>query len=318
MAKAKEACALCGAKISVVSFCPRCGQPTRHMSASERVMWELGQWEASRGPAVQPARSTAAVPAQPAARAAEAPAPRRRRREQPAQVVSVRTQDGAVMHKLRRSESAGSAVATALAQAEPAAAEPAAAAPAPHLTAVPAPAEPRAPRRRRPAEEPQRADPSPKSEPTLELQPGEAVLGELKGWSRLRRSTLIVTNFRVALLKYPRQLTWIPLEHVEAVTVRLRGKALRFESTIEMLNIESRNRENIAEIRELAERFIAAAKRPGARYDATLVQEWCDRSSEMWDSHTGRVRLWIRRHPIAALGLAGTMVALAKIFGPSH
>jgi hypothetical protein len=55
----------------------------------------------------------------------------------------------------------------------------------------------------------------------------------------------------------------------------------------------------MSKIAALLQAEIREARAPGARrHDATIIQEWCDRSQETWDDSFGRIRLWIRRHPV--------------------
>jgi hypothetical protein len=297
-------------------------------------MWELGQWQASRGngvaaPVAAPAVAPAAVApaavappavapptfAQPAPVMAHAPAAppvaAPPRPAAPVEVATTGTERGAVVHKLKRRGGRATAPAPAArAEAAPAVRAEAATAPAPakprKQPRVKAEKQPKAAKLPKAAKaEPQR--------PVLDLQPGEAILGELKGRSHLRRTTLYVTNFRVAQARFGNRVAWIPHEHID--DVRARGKSIDLHSSIETISIRA-SRDDVAGILELIERYMASARRPGARFDPTLVQEWCDRSGDMWDSHTGRIRLWVRRHPVVTLSTLGAILGTAKLIGP--
>jgi hypothetical protein len=156
----------------------------------------------------------------------------------------------------------------------------------------------------------------------LDLREGERVSLSIEGWSRFRRATLIVTNYRVALItRLPPQVRWIPLEEVEDVHHRWRGAhSLVVTSPIEVLTLQKAKREMLGSFEQLLESEVAEARRPGAteRHHADITQEWCDRSTEIWDSQSGRFRLWIRLHPAAAFAsivvFAVAMYFVASIF----
>jgi hypothetical protein len=146
----------------------------------------------------------------------------------------------------------------------------------------------------------------------LELRNGERVSLSIEGWSRFRRATLVVTNYRVALItRMPPQVRWIPLEEVSDVHHRWFGThSLRIVSTIEVMTLQKSKRQMLASFEELLESEVAEARRPGAteRHHGDITQEWAERSTEIWDSHFRRLRLWIRRHPVVTVG---TLVACA-------
>jgi hypothetical protein len=140
----------------------------------------------------------------------------------------------------------------------------------------------------------------------LDLRDGERVSLSIEGWSRFRRATMVVTNYRVALItQIPPQVRWIPLEEVSGVHHRWRGsQSLVVTSTIEILTLQKSKKQMLASFEQLLESEVAEARRPGAtqRHHGDITQEWAERSTEIWDSHLRRLRLWIRRHPVITLG----------------
>jgi hypothetical protein len=149
----------------------------------------------------------------------------------------------------------------------------------------------------------------------LDLRSGERVGLSIEGWSRFRRATLVVTNYRVALVtRMSRQVRWIPLEEVAGVHRRWRGAhSLVVVSPIEVLTLQKAKREMLASFEELLSSEVSEARRPGAveRHHGDITQEWAERSTEIWDSQIKRLRLWIRRHPAVTLGTLTVCVAAA-------
>lgn len=150
----------------------------------------------------------------------------------------------------------------------------------------------------------------------LDLRDGERVSLSIEGWSRFRRATLVVTNYRVALItRMPPQVRWIPLEEVSDVHHRWFGAhSLRIVSPIEVMTLQKSKRQMLASFEELLESEVAEARRPGAteRHHGDITQEWAERSTEIWDSHLKRLRLWIRRHP--AVTVVTLMVCVVGAF----
>lgn len=141
---------------------------------------------------------------------------------------------------------------------------------------------------------------------TLDLREGERVSLSIVGWSRFRRATLVVTNFRVALItQIPPQVRWIPLEEVDDVHHGWRGAhSLRITSSIEIMTLQKRKRQMLESFEQLLSSEVAEARRPGSteHHHGDITQEWAERSTEIWDSRFHRLRLWIRRHPAVTLG----------------
>jgi hypothetical protein len=374
---AKEVCALCGAKIPVQSFCPRCGQPTKHISAQERILWELSQWQGSRGAGlVQPEEILRARPLPPSEIPVVAPtavltpppeplAPRSEPVD-PARIVAVEGQDGGVVRKLRRGKNVRRTHDDAVPEtheigpepAEPAAFAPPRPSPAqvptersrhpvapaasvdvesgaaalsvevlaePELPArtlhvVPPPSEPvRAlqPASRpapAPAPAPARTEPEP-DRSGLELRPGEVEIAALRGWSGLRPARIVLTNHRVALIRPFGKAKWIPLDHVESTRKMRVGVArLLVDSTIEVITFYAFGMAALTDFQARTNVGAALARRRGAVHDAEIMQEWVGRTSELWDSHTGRLRVWLRKHPILAVSLITAVTALIQVY----
>lgn len=136
---------------------------------------------------------------------------------------------------------------------------------------------------------------------SLDLKKGENVILSIEGWSRFRRATLVMTNYRVALItRVPPQVRWIPLEEVSGVSHRWRGAhSLLITGSIEVLTLQKRKREMLSSFEQFLHPTVTEALRPGntQHHHADITQEWCDRATEIWDSRSRRVRLWIRRRP---------------------
>ena len=161
---------------------------------------------------------------------------------------------------------------------------------------------------------------------SLDLKDGERVSLSIEGWSRFRRATLVVTNYRVALItRVPPQVRWIPLEEVATVTRKWHGAhSIVVGAPTEVLTLQKSKRDMLASFQELLESEVREARRVGSqRHHADITQEWCDRATQIWDSRFHRVRLWIRRHPAATivglivLGVGGFTLSsvLTKAFG---
>ncbi len=148
----------------------------------------------------------------------------------------------------------------------------------------------------------------------LDLRSGERVSLSISGWSRFRRATLVVTNYRVALItRMIGQVRWIPLEEVEGVHHRWFGAhSLVVTSPIEVLTLQKAKHQALGSFEQILESEVAEARKPGAteRHHGDITQEWCDRATEIWDSGFGRARLWVRRHPGIMFGTLA-LVAVA-------
>jgi hypothetical protein len=162
---------------------------------------------------------------------------------------------------------------------------------------------------------------------SLDLKDGERVSLSIEGWSRFRRATLVVTNYRVALItRLPPQVRWIPLEEVSAVTRRWQGAwSVVVAAPTEVLTLQKSKGQMLASFQELLNSEVKEARSGGSqRHNADVTQEWCDRATTMWDSRFNRVRLWGRRHPIVTLilflgcvaGAFSLTTALTSVFSP--
>jgi len=136
----------------------------------------------------------------------------------------------------------------------------------------------------------------------LELRSGETITLAVDGRSGPRRASLLVTRYRVAVVTRSRRMRtrWIPLEDVSDLATAWRGApTIHADATVEHLTFSSRSKTKMAEAATVLEREVRIARSPGAqRHDASVTQEWCDRSAQTWDDSFGRIRLWIRRHPV--------------------
>lgn len=418
MARNRLVCTSCDAKIPIKSFCPKCGTPTPHASAQERIVWEMGQWETSRpaaappstAPVAPPARTAAAAFAARAAIRPQAPAARPAHGEEtrvrpPAPhtaqriIVNPRGAGGnnpaaprpnvvalaaALREASRDSEEAETttiapthgperngnrhAVATATAPAivEPArfprpiqthslvneepearsrddrmtstaATAPSFAKPVSKPLSVVPPVEiaekaPKAKRARKAEKDPKPAR-APKEKlsrkerrlrgqtSALDMREGETLTRSLDGRSRLRRATLLLTNYRVAVVSRSRRrriVRWIPLEEVSQIDTAWRGApTVMIEASIESLSFNNRSGAMLAETVEALEKEVREAHGSGARrHHPEITQEWCDRTGEVWDSNAGRLRLWIRRHPVFTLTWLASIVPIAYFAAP--
>jgi len=151
----------------------------------------------------------------------------------------------------------------------------------------------------------------------------------IEGWSRFRRATLVVTNYRVALItRVPPQVRWIPLEEVATVSRRWHGAySIVVTAPTEVVTLQKAKRQIIASFQELLESEVKEARRGGIqRHHPDITQEWCERATQVWDSRFQRIRLWIRRRPaVTVIGLVMIAAAsflltsvLTSFFSPVH
>jgi hypothetical protein len=162
---------------------------------------------------------------------------------------------------------------------------------------------------------------------SLDLKDGERVSLSIEGWSRFRRATLVVTNYRVALItRLPPQVRWIPLEEVSLVTRRWQGAwSVLVAAPTEVLTLQKSKGQMLASFKELLDSEVREARSGGSqRHNADITQEWCDSATTIWDSRFNRIRLWGRRHPIVTLilflacvsGAFALTTALTSVFSP--
>lgn len=139
---------------------------------------------------------------------------------------------------------------------------------------------------------------------SLDLKDGERVSLSIEGWSRFRRATLVVTNYRVALIiRLSPTVRWIPLEEVSTVTRRWHGAwSVVVAAPTEVLTLQKAKGQMLGSFQQLLESEVREARTAGNhRHHADITQEWCDRATTIWDSRFNRLRLWGRRHPIVTL-----------------
>jgi hypothetical protein len=147
----------------------------------------------------------------------------------------------------------------------------------------------------------------------LGLVADEEVTLSVDGDSRFRRSTLLITSFRVAVVPHGRRrgrVRWIPLEEITDIKVK-RSKII-IHAPVEVLRFTAHLKRLIQGPAEVLRGEVRVARR-GMRRSSEIVQLWCDMTSEIWDSDAGQIRLFMRRHPIPVVGLLAPIVPLAYV-----
>ena len=152
-------------------------------------------------------------------------------------------------------------------------------------------------------------------ERVLNLRDDETITLTVRGRAGTSRATLVLTRFRIAVVARRNKVRWIPLEEISDVTTAWRGApTIQVNATIETLRFSQRSSSTMSEVVEQLENEVREARAPGARrHEASITQEWCDLTGEVWDSSTGRFRLWIRRHPVFTLSWLGSVVPVAYL-----
>lgn len=169
--------------------------------------------------------------------------------------------------------------------------------------------EPKPPKQPKPkrVKEPKR---EPRSGRRLHLSPGETVEFSARGWSGLFPAVIYVTTYRVALRRMGRT-RWIPLEEVRKMQRKRTGMTV--EASIEHFRFRGAAIDTTVDRLDVA---LFEARRPNSRrHDAGVLQAWCDRC-EIWDSHTGRIRLWINRHPVLLVSVFTAAVFAIRFASP--
>ena len=140
----------------------------------------------------------------------------------------------------------------------------------------------------------------------FDLLPGEHVEFRMRGWSRLRPATLIVTSYRIVISRFPGRVKWIPLEEVRRARLLWRGVwSYVLEASVELITLQKLSRHKLAAMASAVDAGVGESRAPGnRRHDAGLLQEWCDRSMNVWDSEFGKLILFVKWHPVALLTLA--------------
>ena len=157
----------------------------------------------------------------------------------------------------------------------------------------------------------------------LGLLDGETVTIMADGRSGLRRATMFITRYRVAIVGRSRRRTmvrWIPLEEVTKVETAWRGApTVIVHATIEVLPFKQRAKSTMQQLTQLVKSEVREARSGGGRrHSADLMQDWNDRMNHMMDSSAGRFRLWIRRHPWFTLVWLASLVPVAYFIARSR
>jgi hypothetical protein len=187
-------------------------------------------------------------------------------------------------------------------------------APKPAKVKTPKPAKVKTPKVKapKPAKPPKVREPKP-AKPRFELLDGERVEFSTHGWARMLPATLMITTYRVALTRLGRT-RWIPLEEVRKTKAGKR--TFLAEASIEQLILRARG--GAATVAQAMDAALREARRPNSpRHHAAVTQEWCDRC-EIWDTHTGRIRLWLNRHPVMIITLVAAVAAFVRVYLGPH
>jgi hypothetical protein len=157
----------------------------------------------------------------------------------------------------------------------------------------------------------------------LGLLEGESVTIMADGRSGLRRASMFITRFRVAIVSRSRRrqsVRWIPLEEVTTIETAWRGApTMIVNAAIEVLPFKQRARSTMKQLTSLVTSEVREARAGGARrHSADLMQEWTDRTNDMLDSGAGKFRLWIRRHPWFTLLWLASLIPVAYLITRSR
>lgn len=147
----------------------------------------------------------------------------------------------------------------------------------------------------------------------LEPVDGEVVTERLRGRC-YGPASLLITNYRVAVVSGRRtRVRWIPLEEVNQIDTMWRSApTVVIGGTVELLRFRMRKARALSAVVHTLMGLVQASKVPGSsHHNAELTQAWCDKAGEIWDSQTGRIRLFIRRHPVFTLSWLTTLVPIA-------
>ena len=343
MARREMNCGACETRFPAQAFCPGCGAPTDEATTEQRMLWEMGQADAApqkpqsiklsiaqnEAPAEleevdEPARVDAA-PSPPPRPFSPVPMPRRATQAPP------RTQpsNGAAAHPpaspgpaepVRRSilkkpgrPSAASAPRTQPSpktEPEPAAETAPAAEAAP---VVPAGGTAARARKAKPTRKQRKLE---KLLNRLGMRPGETLTAKLDGSLGVRTASLLLTNYRVAVVPHKASGTarWIPLEEVGKITGGRGNSHVAIDATVEVLRFGARRVGKLGELVELLRAEVKEA-RQGRRHSGELIQVWCDMTADIWDSTGGRFRLWVLRHPKVKLVVLVPFAPLVYVLG---
>lgn len=275
------------------------------------MQWEVGQWERSRSRA-QAIERPAEVRAPPP-RAAEVRAP------SPRAAARAPTSSPAEPHppkpkgrRPRKIETGNRPVNLSPAPPKNGNGKPVPVAPASQPASVPVRVEAwaaGAPARERP----RRTVAAPSPRDVVDLRDGETVSRSLRGRVHLRRATLVLSAYTVALAtRGGRRQRWIPLEEVEQI--ELMQDRLTIDACIEHLAFRYDDVAALTSFRDILEHEVTEARMPGGRrHHPDVMEDWCQRSIEVWESKTGRLRLWASRYPGRAAGILAAWFARATV-----
>jgi hypothetical protein len=130
---------------------------------------------------------------------------------------------------------------------------------------------------------------------------GETVTASLDGTLGFRPATMLITNYRVAIVPHRKRskCRWIPLEEVTRISCPVGSSNLIVDASVEVLRFGTRRAHKLQAIVGALRAEVKEARtgRGAHRHNAVIVQAWCDRTSEIWDSRLGRIRLWLDHHP---------------------
>jgi len=157
----------------------------------------------------------------------------------------------------------------------------------------------------------------------LGLLEAETVTIMADGRSGVRRATMFITRYRVAIVGRSRRRTmvrWIPLEEVTKIETAWRGApTLIVNAPIEVLPFKQRAKSTLQQLLRLVQSEVREARAGGGRrHSADLMQDWNDRMNDMLGSSAGRFRLWIRRHPWFTLVWLASIVPIAYFVARSR
>ena len=118
--------------------------------------------------------------------------------------------------------------------------------------------------------------------PRLDLVTGESVLLTLEGRSMLRRATLTISNFRVAVVPARGgRVRWIPLNEVSEIGTAWRGEpTLVIEGSFETLRFSHPSQASLENVMEYLVSTVRLARRGAIQHRSSeVLQRWLDQST---------------------------------------
>ncbi len=326
MARREMNCSACETRFPAQALCPECGAPTDEATSEQRMLWEMGQADpappkprsirlsvaedapAEREEIDEPAQ-VEAPPAPPPRPFSPVPMPRRATRPAPRPeptngAAAESPTPARLAEPVRRSilKKRTGAAATPPSRTQPSPeTEAVQAETAPAAQGAPAvPADP--PNRK--AKHTRKQRKLQKMLDRLGMVPGETLTAKLDGSVGVRTASLLLTNYRIAVVPHKASGTarWIPLEEVGKITGGRGNSHVAIDATVEVLRFGARRVGKLVELVELLRAEVKEA-RQGGRHSGELIQVWCDMTADIWDSTGGRFRLWVLRHPKVKLAV---------------